>query len=398
MNNVQMIRAVAQNEHSVTTPDALAVLAHELRNPIGAIRNACSLMESAGDLHGPVDHARRLIARQAGQLSVLVEGLLELPLLSPGALKLKPAWIDVVSEVEAAIESCTWVVNAARHDMRVEMPSRPLYAHVDGPRLRQAFTNLLDNACKYTRPPGRITVTLHWAARDFVFKVEDNGVGISKEVLPHVFDFSERSSRRPGEAARGLGIGLALVREIARLHGGDAEATSLGSGHGSTFVLRIPIGTETHPAHQTAALVPSVGTSPRHNKPAWPESWQSGLAGWQVRRALDFIKENIAEPISVADIASVARLSPSHFNRSFKRSVGLPVHLYVMRRRIELAQHLMVSTSDSLGAIATTCGMSDQSHLTRLFRRVLGQTPNAWRRARCSPAGVDPACHEGALK
>ncbi len=108
---------------------------------------------------------------------------------------------------------------------------------------------------------------------------------------------------------------------------------------------------------------------------------RGGLAAAQLKRVLDYLEENLAEPMTVADVAAVAGLSPSHFNRAFKRSFDLPVHLYVMRRRVELAQRLMIDTSESLGTIAFACGMSDQSHLTRWFRRVLGETPNSWRRA-----------------
>jgi AraC-like DNA-binding protein len=105
-----------------------------------------------------------------------------------------------------------------------------------------------------------------------------------------------------------------------------------------------------------------------------------GLAGWQLKRVLDYIKANLAEPMKVTDLASVARLSTSHFSRAFKQSVGMPVHLYLIHRRVERAQQLISSTQEPLRDIAQSCGMHDQAHLTRWFRRVLGDTPGSWRR------------------
>jgi AraC-like DNA-binding protein len=111
-----------------------------------------------------------------------------------------------------------------------------------------------------------------------------------------------------------------------------------------------------------------------------PKVVPGGLAAWQLKVVLDYIKANLGQPMAVADIAAVTGLSPGYFHRAFKRSFGLTVHLYLLRRRVEMAQRLMVSTSESLSQIAVSCGISDQSHLTRLFKRVLGETPNTWRR------------------
>ncbi len=116
-----------------------------------------------------------------------------------------------------------------------------MHARVDGFRLRQVITNLLDNACKYTQPPGRIRIALQVAGDHAVLTVEDNGAGIARESLPKVFELFQRSVFAPGDSVRGLGIGLALVREIVQLHGGEIAATSAGPGRGSTFVVRLPV-------------------------------------------------------------------------------------------------------------------------------------------------------------
>jgi AraC-like DNA-binding protein len=374
-----------ENQRSAAAAEPVAILAHEMRNPIGAIRNAVSLMESAGTLPYAVDQARRLIARQVGQLSVLVEDLLELPNLARGQLRVKREWIDVVPEVEAAVESCAWSARAGGHALRTHVPKSPLYAYVDGSRVRQAVTNLLDNACKYTERFGRIEITLEAVDGLAVLTVQDNGAGIARDVLPHVFDLFERSPRGCTGAPRGLGVGLALVREIARQHGGDVSATSAGPGCGSTFVLRLPVLLSSSQSEQPIEVL--AGSSYMMKRDALPplvvprpKVVRGGLAAWQVKVVLDYIKANLAQPLAVADIASVAGLSPSYFHRAFKRSLGLTVHLYLLRRRVEMAQRLMVSTSESLSRIALSCGMSDQSHLTRWFKRVLGETPSTWRR------------------
>lgn len=225
---------------SIASVEPLAVLAHELRSPIGAIRNAVILMESAGSLPGAMEHARRLIARQAGQLSVLVEDLMDLASLARGMLSLRREWIDVVQEVEAAVESCAWALTGSGHSLCVDVPDSPLHAYIDGARFRQVVTNLLDNACKYTPAFGRIRLRLERRDDWAVCSVEDNGVGIDRERLPYVFDLFARSGH--GEpATRGLGVGLALVREIAELHGGEVRARSDGIGRGSLFVVRLPV-------------------------------------------------------------------------------------------------------------------------------------------------------------
>ena len=226
---------------SVTRVEPLAMLAHELRNPIGAIRNAVVVMESAGKLPGALDQARRLIARQAGQLSVLVEDLLDLASFARGALTLRREWIDIVHEVEAAVESCAWALTASGHALCVDVPDGPMYAHLDGVRVSQIVTNLLDNACKYTPAFGRIRLTLERVDDSVVFCVEDNGVGIACDRLPYVFDLFSRSETAQDGAHPGLGVGLALVREIVGLHGGEVHAHSGGIGCGSAFIVRLPL-------------------------------------------------------------------------------------------------------------------------------------------------------------
>jgi signal transduction histidine kinase len=198
-------------------------------------------MESADKLPGAMAQVRRVIAKHVGQLSVLIEDLVDLANLARGTLSLQREWLDVVQEVEATVESCSWVLTRCGHTMCLEMPAVPLLGYVDGMRLRQVITHLLDNACKHTPSFGRIRLTLHETGGNAILTVEDNGAGIAPEQLPYIFDLSTGSARGSKDPRVGLGVGLALVREIVEQHGGQVEASSAGPGCGSAFVVRLPI-------------------------------------------------------------------------------------------------------------------------------------------------------------
>jgi len=138
----------------------VAILVRELRKPIGAIRSAMSVMESAANLPGAMDQARRLIGRQLGQLSVLVDDLVELESLARGTLRLRRDWIDLVAEVEAAVSACSWAFAGYNNSLCVQVPDRPVYGYFDPARLRQIVANLLDNACRHTPVFGRVSLRL----------------------------------------------------------------------------------------------------------------------------------------------------------------------------------------------------------------------------------------------
>ena len=131
------------------------------------------------------------------------------------------------------------------------------------------------------------------------------------------------------------------------------------------------------------AIVPVTNPAPRTTVPvaAVGMAIRGGLAPWQIRRVTEYIEEHLASSIRLQDLAGIARLSHSHFCRAFKESLGYPAHAYVMRRRVQRAQGLMLTTAESLSQIAALCGMADQAHFCKLFRRLVGESPNAWRRA-----------------
>jgi signal transduction histidine kinase len=215
----------------------VAILVRELRKPIGAIRSAISVMEAAKDLPGAMDRARRLVTRQIGQLSVLMDGLLEMDNLARGSLRLQRDWIDFVSEVQTAIEGCSWALEGFQQSVCLEVPDRPLYAYLDPMRLRQVLTNLLDNACEYAEAWGRVTVRIEQIGEEVVMSVSAKVAGSSPDRLAHGIDrFSLAGVGGESQSIR-TGIGLAVVRELVQLHGGAVEAQCAG-----TTVVRWPLG------------------------------------------------------------------------------------------------------------------------------------------------------------
>ncbi len=216
----------------------IAVLSHELRNPLAPIRYAIPVLER----ELVAEASRRALAvidRQAHHLTRLVDDLLDVSRISRGQVELRREQVTLASIVASAVEAASPVVTAARHALAVSVAEEPIWLHADPARLSQIVTNLLDNSAKYTPRGGELTVE---AGRDgamaFV-RVRDNGVGIPADALPNVFDMFRQVSR-PDKAQSGLGIGLGLVKTLIEMHGGSVEAHSDGPGRGATFTVAPP--------------------------------------------------------------------------------------------------------------------------------------------------------------
>jgi signal transduction histidine kinase/ActR/RegA family two-component response regulator len=218
----------------------LAMLAHELRNPLAPVRNALYLMQRSPADANSVAWARDVIARQVGQMAQLIDGLLEVSRITRGKVQLHKETIGVGGLVARVVETVRPLMEARRHQITVELPLEPLRAEADPLRLEQMLVNLLDNAAKYTPPGGRVAVGVERAGDAAVIRVTDNGDGIAPEVLPRVFELFEQADRTLDRSQGGLGLGLTLVKKLAEMHGGDATARSPGLGRGSTFTIRIP--------------------------------------------------------------------------------------------------------------------------------------------------------------
>ena len=219
----------------------LAMLAHELRNPLAPLRNALHIVRQRGpDRRAVTRHALDLMDRQVGHLVRLVDDLLDVSRITRGKVELRKEAIDLAEAATRAVESARPLIDARRHRLTYEGPPAPVRVEADPVRLTQVIGNLLTNAAKYTDEGGRITLTVGWEAGEAVVRVRDTGVGIAPEMLPRVFDLFTQVERTLDRAQGGLGIGLTLVRSLVELHGGSVQAFSGGVGAGSEFVVRLP--------------------------------------------------------------------------------------------------------------------------------------------------------------
>jgi signal transduction histidine kinase/DNA-binding response OmpR family regulator len=218
----------------------LAMLAHELRNPLAPIGNAVHVLKSPKTGAAEVAWARDVIGRQLKQLTRLVDDLLDLSRITRGKIDLRHDTVDAAAVVNAAIETCRPLIDQHGHALHVRLPDAPVVVRGDFARLSQVIGNLLNNAAKYTEPGGSIDVTLAHEGREAVFRVRDNGMGIPRQALGSVFEPFTQLEQTLDRAQGGLGIGLTLVRRLVELQGGSVAAQSDGRGRGSEFVVRVP--------------------------------------------------------------------------------------------------------------------------------------------------------------
>jgi signal transduction histidine kinase len=230
-------RQVAQQQNHAKD-EFLAMLGHELRNPLSAISSAASLIGLPGVSHEGVVRAKKIIQRQSQHLGRIVDDLLDLSRAMSGKILLNRAPLDLSVLLAACLETYRATGRTTGYRLDVDLESG--WVDADVTRLEQIASNLIDNALKYTPAGGTIAVHC-WAEDDeVVLTVRDSGVGIGADLLPHVFDVFVQGSRTLDRSQGGLGIGLSLVRRLAELHGGGIDADSAGAGSGSTFTLRLP--------------------------------------------------------------------------------------------------------------------------------------------------------------
>jgi len=222
----------------------LAMLAHELRNPLAPIRNAVHLMKMKSLADPQLQLSRDIIERQLIQLSRLVDDLLDVSRITRGKINLARRRVELSELVARAVETVAPTIESRGHALTVEIPQRPLMIYGDPMRLTQALSNVLGNAAKYTDTGGQIILRARRRRRDIEITIRDDGIGIVPEVLPCIFDLFTQLDRRTGRHQGGLGIGLALVRQLIEMHGGTVWASSEGPGKGSEFVIRLPLSIE----------------------------------------------------------------------------------------------------------------------------------------------------------
>jgi PAS domain S-box-containing protein len=219
----------------------LATLAHELRNPLAPLRNSLSLLRMAGNGDPTAAPVHEMMERQVNHLVRLVDDLLEMSRISRGALTLRKERVEVAAVVRNALETSAPLINAAGHQLSVSLPEQTLWLEGDPVRLAQILANLLNNAAKYTETNGKISVKVEVEEGMVAISVLDNGAGIAADALPRIFDMFSRGDVAIGRDGGGLGIGLALARRLAEMHGGLLTARSEGEERGSEFIIRLPL-------------------------------------------------------------------------------------------------------------------------------------------------------------
>ena len=247
---VSSLAALKEADHR--KDEFLAVLAHELRNPLAPIRNAVEILRYEETTPADLRSAREVIDRQVGQMTHLIDDLLDVSRISHGRIELRRERVELTEVVRSALEATRPLVESSGHRLDVELPLEPIPLEGDRTRLAQVFSNLLNNAAKYTEPGGHIRLTAEQAGHHVRVRVADSGIGISPAQLPNLFKMFTQGEDSLERAQGGLGIGLGLAHSLIEMHGGTIEAFSAGPGSGSEFVVSLPIAAEAPPAEEPA--------------------------------------------------------------------------------------------------------------------------------------------------
>jgi PAS domain S-box-containing protein len=222
----------------------LAVLAHELRNPLAPISNALQVLKHAREQPQRVDAVREVMERQIHQLVRLIDDLLDVNRITRGKLQLRRARVKLADVVGAAVESSRTAIDAPGHQLVVDLPAEPVWLEVDAMRIAQVISNLLANAARFTPAGGRIELRAHSDGESVRISVTDNGIGIARDSLVRVFEIFAQLNEPRARASNSLGIGLALVRSLVEMHGGSVTAHSAGPGTGSCFAVSLPVASD----------------------------------------------------------------------------------------------------------------------------------------------------------
>ena len=219
----------------------LAVLAHELRNPLAPLRNGLQIMRLAPGDADATERIRSMMERQLGQMVHLIDDLLDMSRISSGKIDLRKERIELAKAIQQAIEASRPAIAQANHELLIKFPPGAIHVDADLTRLAQVFSNLLNNAAKFTDRGGRIRLTMQQLETEAVVSIQDNGSGIPTGMLPHIFEMFTQVEGNLERSKGGLGIGLSIVKRLVEMHGGSVEARSEGPGRGSEFLVRLPV-------------------------------------------------------------------------------------------------------------------------------------------------------------
>jgi len=274
----------------------IATLSHELRNPLAAIDSSARLMQSPGLDGGQSEFAAKVVQRQCAAMKILLDDLLDVSRLTLGRMTLQKQSMTVASVIDAALETAQPLIDAANHIVSVTKPPSSVMVFGDPIRLTQIFSNLLSNAVKYTDAGGRITLDVKTTAENVVVSVADNGIGIEASCIEEIFGMFSQRVTKGDRAVAGLGIGLALVRAIAELHGGWVRAESRGLRRGSTFHVGLPLGEKVaaRPHLSIAAPPPALQLPPD------PEPLASDASHAKVKHRILVADDNTAAATAIS--------------------------------------------------------------------------------------------------
>jgi PAS domain S-box-containing protein len=261
LTEIKRVERIEEEGRQMT--EFLAMLGHELRNPLAPIRNAVALMGTKEELDPTIEWARAIIERQVGHMSRLVDDLLDVSRITSGKITLRREATDLAALVAKSVDATRAVFEKRRLVVEEDLGPGPLRVSGDATRLSQIILNLLNNAAKYTPPGGHVWVSVAREGGEAVLSVRDDGIGMSPELVPHVFELFVQGERGLDRSEGGLGLGLTMVQRLVNLHGGTALARSPGLGQGSEFLVRFPVDETPEAAAPPAAGLESAGEQRR---------------------------------------------------------------------------------------------------------------------------------------
>ncbi len=262
LENAELVQALKEADRR--KDEFLAVLAHELRNPLAPVRNAIEILRASHSPSPQLQWTHDVIDRQVRQMTRLVDDLLDVSRITSGKIELRKERVELAAAVRVALEASRPLVERGGHQLTVKLPPEPLWLNADLARLAQILSNLVNNAAKYTRPGGHIWLIAERRDSEVVIRVRDNGIGIEPRMLQRVFDMFAQVRGTADHSQGGLGIGLTLVKRLTELHGGRIEAHSDGPGRGSEFVVVLPLSSDEAANDPSAKdAVPALPVNPR---------------------------------------------------------------------------------------------------------------------------------------
>ncbi|MGZ5066809.1 MAG: hybrid sensor histidine kinase/response regulator [Usitatibacter sp.] len=321
-------RAEALREADQRKDEFLATLAHELRNPLAPLRNALEILRVSGNDPAVSEKARAMMERQLKQMVRLVDDLLDVSRITTGKLGIRKSLTELQAVLRDAVETTRPFIEARSQELAIELPPEPVCVDGDRTRLAQVFSNLLNNAAKYTQPGGRITLTLEKSGDEAVVRVVDNGIGLEPQSLSSIFDMFVQVDRTLERTQAGLGVGLTLARRLVTLHGGTLVARSEGSGKGSEFEVRLPLAGATLPEGDAARRSPGRGSEPRRILVADDNA--------DFANSLGTLLSSQGHDVRVVYNGADALATAARFNPDFAfLDIGMPkVHGYEVARRL----------------------------------------------------------------